>query len=133
MNPWHTGQERISATLLGALAAIPMTLLLACTSPATKGTGSTTVGALPVFHRNDMLWLERVTFGLDSSSVAELRRLGREGFLDRQLEARDGALPVRPASLVPPTRPGSLPRMTSGEAEPDGGPAVLFGSGLASR
>ncbi len=49
---------------------------------------------LPVLHREDMLWLERVTFGLDSSSVDEYRRFGRERFLDHQLNARDIALPA---------------------------------------
>jgi uncharacterized protein (DUF1800 family) len=48
---------------------------------------------LPVLHRTDMLWLERVSFGLDSASVADYRRLGREGFLDQQLHPHDPTLP----------------------------------------
>ena len=40
-----------------------------------------------------MLWLERVTFGLDSANVADYRRLGREGFLDRQLHPQAQTLP----------------------------------------
>ena len=44
--------------------------------------------ALPVLKRQDMLWLERVSFGIDSESVAELHRLGRERYLERQLEGR---------------------------------------------
>jgi uncharacterized protein (DUF1800 family) len=53
--------------------------------------------ALPVFRREDMLWLDRVTFGIDSESVAELHRLGRAHYLDRQLET-DGELPPAVAS-----------------------------------
>jgi uncharacterized protein (DUF1800 family) len=41
-----------------------------------------------------MLWLQRVTFGIDSASVADLHRLGRERYLDRQLDGSDAALPA---------------------------------------
>jgi uncharacterized protein (DUF1800 family) len=37
--------------------------------------------------RGDLRWLSRVTFGIDSATVAEYRRLGREKFLDQQLRA----------------------------------------------
>jgi uncharacterized protein (DUF1800 family) len=50
-----------------------------------------------VFRRNDMLWLERVTFGGDAESVAELHRLGRERYLDRQLR---GPAPPLPAPIA---------------------------------
>jgi uncharacterized protein (DUF1800 family) len=50
-------------------------------------------GALPVLHREDVLWLGRVSFGLDAASVADYRRLGREKFLERQLHPRGPALP----------------------------------------
>jgi uncharacterized protein (DUF1800 family) len=56
--------------------------------------------APPALHREDMLWLQRVTFGLDSASVATYRRLGRERFLDAQLRARDGALPAPVAAQI---------------------------------
>jgi uncharacterized protein (DUF1800 family) len=41
---------------------------------------------LPVLHREDVLWLDRATFGLDSASVEDYRRLGRVKFLERQLQ-----------------------------------------------
>jgi len=41
----------------------------------------------PTFTRGDLRWLERVTFGVDSATVAEYRRVGREKFLDEQLKA----------------------------------------------
>jgi uncharacterized protein (DUF1800 family) len=78
-------------------------LLLACTGSATRAgaAGSArSAAALPVFHREDMLWLERVTFGLDSADLAEYQRLGRERFLDRQLDARDTALPAPIAAQI---------------------------------
>jgi uncharacterized protein (DUF1800 family) len=53
--------------------------------------------ALPVFHRQDTLWLERVTFGIDAESVGELHRLGRERYLDRQLR---GPAPAFPAPVA---------------------------------
>jgi uncharacterized protein (DUF1800 family) len=59
-----------------------------------------TVTALPVLRSEDTLWLERVTFGLDSSSVAEYHRLGRERFLEHQLSARDTALPAPIAAQI---------------------------------
>ena len=49
--------------------------------------------------RTDVLWLERVSFGVDSSSLAELHRRGRAGFLEAQLTASD-ALPGPIAQLA---------------------------------
>ncbi len=58
------------------------------------------VGTLPVLHRDDMLWLGRVSFGLDSKTVADFRRLGRARFLDEQLHAGDDALPPSVAAQI---------------------------------
>jgi uncharacterized protein (DUF1800 family) len=71
-------------------------LLPACTAPGSRTGGADTpvAPALPVLHREDTLWLQRVSFGLDGASVADYRRLGRERFLDDQLAARDQALPA---------------------------------------
>ena len=93
VNRGRTGEVRLRATLNAALAVLPLACLLACTDSASKRASPPAAGSLPIFHREDMLWLERVTFGLDSSSVAEYRRLGRERFLERQLTGSDGALP----------------------------------------
>jgi len=49
--------------------------------------------SLPVLRRDDMLWLQRVTFGLDSVTVADYRRLGRERYLDSQLHPDGRSLP----------------------------------------
>jgi uncharacterized protein (DUF1800 family) len=44
--------------------------------------------------RDDALWLDRITYGLDSATVARFRELGRRRFLDEQLSARNDALPA---------------------------------------
>ncbi len=43
--------------------------------------------------RDDALWLERVTYGLDSATVQRFRELGRRRFLDEQLAGRNDKLP----------------------------------------
>ena len=99
-----SGQARLRA----ASAALSTVLLLACAGPGARSdlnrttgpTPGTAAAALPVLHREDTLWLERVTFGLDSASVAEYRRLGRERFLERQLRAGDAALPAPIAAQI---------------------------------
>jgi uncharacterized protein (DUF1800 family) len=55
---------------------------------------------LPFLNRADALWLQRVTFGLDSVTVADYRRLGRERFLERELGPHDGALPAPIAAQI---------------------------------
>jgi uncharacterized protein (DUF1800 family) len=67
--------------------------------PGTPASGHG-VETLPVLHRNDMLWLARVDYGLDSASVADFRRLGRERFLEQQLRAGDDALPPPVAAQI---------------------------------
>src|SRR5580692_5868263 len=58
--------------------------------------------AAPVtaMRREDALWLERTSFGLDSSSVESYRQLGRERFLDRQLHPGEAALPAPIAAEI---------------------------------
>jgi uncharacterized protein (DUF1800 family) len=77
------------------LAAGCIMLAAGCASPApTAPPPGATAAALPVFHRQDVLWLDRVTFGSDADSVAELHRLGRERYLDRQLRGPAPPLPA---------------------------------------
>ncbi|HEX6834805.1 MAG TPA: DUF1800 family protein, partial [Rudaea sp.] len=42
--------------------------------------------------RSDALWLERITYGLDSATIARFRALGRQRFLDEQLAAKNETL-----------------------------------------
>jgi uncharacterized protein (DUF1800 family) len=92
----------VAATLCGGL-------LVACAGPGARSDGgkppdakqpASSAEALPILRREDTLWLGRVTFGLDSASVAEYHRLGRERFLEHQLEARDGGLPAPIAAQI---------------------------------
>jgi uncharacterized protein (DUF1800 family) len=78
---------RLSAGAAIALAGALTVLGAGCAGSGSKRAAPATAGALPVFHRQDMLWLERVDFGIDAESAAELHRLGRERYLDRQLQA----------------------------------------------
>jgi uncharacterized protein (DUF1800 family) len=91
------------------LATLTTGLLFACAGSGTRTDSDKATDAkrqaaaamaLPVLHREDTLWLERVTFGLDSSSVAEYRRLGRERFLEHQLYAGDTVLPAPIAAQI---------------------------------
>src|SRR5580704_12568010 len=60
------------------------------------------VPATPVkeMRREDTLWLERVSFGLDSASVEGYRQLGRERYLERQLHPGEPALPAPIAAEI---------------------------------
>src|SRR5271168_5226446 len=49
---------------------------------------------------NDLLWLERVTYGPTSATLAEYRRVGRTAFLDEQLNARSDQLPPEIATQL---------------------------------
>lgn len=78
IRPWH-----------GALAMVAAALLAACAGSGTRPTAQ----RLPVLHREDALWLGRVTYGLTGASLADYQRLGREGYLDSQLQPQNTALP----------------------------------------
>jgi uncharacterized protein (DUF1800 family) len=105
----RSGGSPVHSGLRGVCATLPTILLLACTGSATRANlpaaadpmhRTATAIALPVLHRADMLWLERVTFGLDSATVADYRQLGRERFLEHQLDVRDAALPAPVAAQI---------------------------------
>ncbi len=55
---------------------------------------------LTQMRREDSLWLERVSFGLNSASVASYRQLGRERFLERQLRPAEAGLPAPIAAEI---------------------------------
>jgi uncharacterized protein (DUF1800 family) len=55
---------------------------------------------LHAMRREDALWLERTSFGLDSASVESYRQLGRERFLEAQLHPGDAALPAPVAAQI---------------------------------
>jgi uncharacterized protein (DUF1800 family) len=77
-----------AATLLGAALG-----LLACAASASRDAGPTRGGALQPVRREDVAWLERVSFGLDSATLADYQRRGRQGYLDEQLHPSEDDLP----------------------------------------
>ena len=88
-------------------AAAGVVLLLASCAESTAVSSKpelnrpdTASAALAVLHREDTLWLARVSFGLDRATVDDYRKLGRERFLDRQLTARDQQLPAPIAAQI---------------------------------
>jgi uncharacterized protein (DUF1800 family) len=49
--------------------------------------------ASPTLAREDLQWLERLSFGADSATVAQYQLLGRRRFLEAQLRPADSSLP----------------------------------------
>ena len=98
------GRRRMGKVPAGRGA--PLALLVLLTALSLAGAGCATKrpapvsAALPVFHEQDMLWLRRVTFGLDSATLADYRQLGRERFLERQLRDPHAALPPPVAAAI---------------------------------
>ena len=83
---------------LAALFTAITLLLVACASQPTHASQPQVHGA---FNGNDLAWLRRDGFGVDSSDVTRYRKLGREGLLDAQLADRvPGALPPQIAGLI---------------------------------
>src|ERR1700674_478177 len=86
----------------GAAVIVACSVLAAC---ATSSPGEPRPAAQPAAgsHRavdSGALWLDRVTFGIDSQGVAAYSRLGRPGFLDRQLEPDAHPLPPSIAAQI---------------------------------
>jgi len=90
----------------GVLALVTLLAAGGCANPAGNGANSgvpavrASAAALPVLHRDDALWLERVAIGLDSTAVADYRRLGRERYLGRQLQPQYAVLPAPIAAEI---------------------------------
>ncbi len=93
----------------GAIAALTAGLALVAAGCSSSGGADSrpdlrrpdaSATVLPVLRRDDMLWLERASFGLDGATVADYRRLGRERFLDQQLSGQGAALPAPIAAQI---------------------------------
>src|SRR5262245_28887531 len=73
----------------------------------------------PTFSRTDVRWLDRVTFGINAPTVARYKQLGREKFLDEQLQVTH----VDPQSLateiaaIPMMQEAAADRITANRAE----------------
>ncbi|MDP9008063.1 MAG: DUF1800 domain-containing protein [Pseudomonadota bacterium] len=89
----------LRAVRVSACAGMGAVLLLAGCSTRSDISRAASTPLRPL-HREDLLWLERTSFGLDTGSVADYRRLGREKFLDRQLHPAQLMLPAPIAAQI---------------------------------
>ena len=71
-----------------------------CTAPASRSDAAASPPTLAPLAGADAVWLERVSFGLDSATVSEYRRLGRERYLEEQLRGTAGELPAPIATQI---------------------------------
>ena len=60
---------------------------------ALTGVAARADGIKPL-SREDTLWLDRVTYGIDTATIARFQQLGKTKFLEFQLNARDESLPA---------------------------------------
>jgi uncharacterized protein (DUF1800 family) len=67
---------------------------IAMTLASTALTAPADARAAVPLARDDIAWLQRASFGLDSASIARYRLLGRMRFLDEQLSGREAPLPA---------------------------------------
>jgi uncharacterized protein (DUF1800 family) len=89
---------------LAALVSVPAASQPAVPAPLTRG---------------DLHWLGRVTFGIDSATVARYRALGRQKFLDEQLHppVSDPANLAAAIAAIPGTQPTAQSRLTANRVE----------------
>jgi uncharacterized protein (DUF1800 family) len=93
--------KAVPLSLPGAAMAICAALtLVSCAAPASRSGSPNPPGTLAPWRREDAVWLERVSFGLDSATVADYRRLGRERYLEEQLHGPAEALPPPIAAQI---------------------------------
>ena len=79
------------------MAAFAASVLTAC---ATAPPVSIQSGVGPASSSTPVLWLDRVTWGANDSAARELRAIGKERYLNRQLYQRGDALPVPVQSAI---------------------------------
>lgn len=85
----HSLRRRLLRPALLAGAGLT---IVACAGVATRGE--------PARAGVDVLWLTRVTYGVNSASLSDYEQRGRAGFLDAQLTSREPALPAVIASQI---------------------------------
>ncbi len=73
----------------------------------------------PSISRGDIRWLNRVTFGINTPTVARYRQLGRERFLDEQLHASHVDTPSLATEIaaIPVTQVAAVDRIKANRAE----------------
>jgi uncharacterized protein (DUF1800 family) len=89
-----------SRRVLACFSVLGCVLLSSCANEHGAAVQPARQSSSMTLKREDVLWLDRVSFGLDSQVLAEYRRLGRQGFLDEQLRSGDVPLPEPIASQI---------------------------------
>src|SRR6185312_10304916 len=84
-------RRRLLLTTCGCLLA----LVAGCVRPISPAPA--TPAAL---GQDDVHWLQRAAFGLDSATLESYRTLGRQRWLDRQLAGRDDTLQPAISALI---------------------------------
>ena len=98
MDPQRNESSVVSARLRTVCAGLATVLLLAgCVAHPDPRQAKVPLRTL---HREDLLWLDRTSFGLNAAGVADYRRLGRERFLDQQLHPADAMLTAPIAAQI---------------------------------
>mgnify|MGYP001547818202 FL=1 len=79
-------------------------LTLACSSLLVLASLMLPAGAMPApsggLSHDDIRWLQRASFGLDSSTLESYSQLGRQRWLDQQLDHRNDSLPPQISALI---------------------------------
>ena len=83
------------------------------------GLVSAAAAVSPTIPRGDVRWLNRVTFGINTPMVARYRELGRERFLDEQLQASQVDRPPLATEIaaIPVTQFAAVDRIKANRAE----------------
>lgn len=74
-------------------------LLFLATTPLSVVMPAHAAGSAPL-STEDIIWLRRASFGLDSATIERYRELGRTRFLDEELAGGDDPLPPAVAPLI---------------------------------
>jgi uncharacterized protein (DUF1800 family) len=88
---WARGAVKRPLLRAALLAGAALTLA-GCAGAPTRGESARS--------RADVLWLNRVTYGVNSETLTDYERRGRAGFLDTQLASRDPPLPSAIATQI---------------------------------
>jgi uncharacterized protein (DUF1800 family) len=100
----------LGRTLVGRAALLATaSILAACAGSAGRLGPAHEASPLAALRPADVAWLGRVSFGLDSATLAEYRRLGRERYLDSQLRASAEELPPPVAAQLRPLEAAQTP------------------------
>ncbi|HWU76811.1 MAG TPA: DUF1800 domain-containing protein [Rhodanobacter sp.] len=80
------------------ISLVCSSLLLVVASLATPV--AVTAQPSPALSHDDIHWLQRASFGLDSATLESYRQLGRQGWLEQQLGDRNDTLPPAIGALI---------------------------------